>query len=113
MIEYDSALFEIEVLDQGGPLIFLPSQLDFRREIDKMLSSFVMTVSSVPHLSSETLPSRSLYEYTSLVEVEDVNEDALEARQHQQTRLCSLVPASVCLLERRPRAFGALKAGAE
>ena len=83
------AVFEIEILDDGDTLSFQPSQQDFRRELDKMLSSFIVTVSSVPNLSSE----QALKSFTSLVEGEvgSMHDDALEEMVSTDTKYVELV----------------------
>ena len=69
----DTPLFEIEVYDEDGELQFYPAGEEVHHEMEKMMESFVMTVGSLPSLSSDN----SLLAFTSLVEKEEVNEDAL------------------------------------
>ena len=84
-----SPVFEIEILAEGSSLTFSPSQQDFRRELDKMLSSFIITVSSVPNLSSEKV----LKPFTSLIEGEIgvMHDDALEEMVSTDTKYVQLV----------------------
>eukprot|EP01052_Picozoa_sp_SAG31_P002975 SAG31_NODE_109_length_24587_cov_111.480848_6_plen_453_part_00 len=71
----DTPLFEVELYDDDdGFLRFDPTREDVSYEMQKMMESFVITVGALPSLSSD----RSLRTFTSLVDQEEANEDALQ-----------------------------------
>ena len=69
----EAPVFEIETQEDADSLCFSPSRHGVQRELEKLLASFTITVSSVPDLSAE----KSLREFTALVEVEQASDDAL------------------------------------